>query len=408
MHLVHLTASTMFGGPERQMLGMAAALPTNYQTTFLSFSEHGRCQPFLDLVRARGFAGNSLTNDFPRLLATLRELTNQLIAIRADVVLAHGYKANILGRIAARRAGIPIVSVSRGWTGENRKVRLYERLDRWHLRFVDHVVAVSDAQAAKVRAAGVPSERLSVIRNSARFEAFDNREAAALLQYFPIAPRRIVVSAGRLSPEKGFRLLVQSACRVLASMPDVGFIHFGDGVERAAIEQEIREQALTDRFVLAGFSPSLDRLIPCADLVVLPSYTEGMPNILLEAGAAGVACVATRVGGTPEVVVDGQTGLLVPPGNPSRIADAILELLDNDERRAAMGIAARERMYQHFSFTAQAHAYQDLLAQLVSGTESQQCLPGFSNRTFDTMRRTPSTTPTIGVVPSVSVSSSTI
>jgi glycosyltransferase involved in cell wall biosynthesis len=386
MHAVHLTASTMFGGPERQMLGLAAALPSDHRTTFLSFAEGGRCAAFLDAVRAKGFDGHALDNDFPRLLAAVRELSARLKTLRADVLLSHGYKANIVGRIAARRAGLPIVGVSRGWTAENRKVRLYERLDRFHMRFLNRIVAVSDAQADKVIRAGVPAERVSVIRNSARLAAFETNaspDVERLRGYFPESPDRIVLSAGRLSPEKGFALLVDAAERVLRSFPGTGFIHFGDGIERAAIEAAIRERNLTGRFVLAGFTDRLDALLPAADLVVLPSYTEGMPNVLLEAGAAGVACVATRVGGSPEVVADGVTGRLVAPGDPAAIAQAIDELLSDDARRAAMGRAARDRMRDCFSFAAQANAYAALFASLV--TESESCRSRVSDERSSTV-----------------------
>src|SRR4029077_15150766 len=110
--------------------------------------------------------------DTPHLRSAVRELTEVLRDRRAKVLLCHGYKANLLGRVAARRVGIPTVAVSRGWTWQSLKVRAYETLDRWHLRFMDHVVCVSHGQAVKVRGCGVPEYKLTVIRNSARTDAF--------------------------------------------------------------------------------------------------------------------------------------------------------------------------------------------------------------------------------------------
>lgn len=365
MRVAHLTASTMFGGPERQMLGLAEHLPRHWQTYFLSFPEGGRCQAFLQAVEARGFPGIRLATDSPRIRSTLRELTNHLASIQADALLCHGYKSNLLGRIAARRIGIPAIAVSRGWTGENRKVRFYESLDRRHLRWMDHVVAVSKGQAEKVRCCGVSPNRLSIIRNSARLDAFQNLDLVKLnylRQMFPVQAegRPIVMAAGRLSPEKGFSSLVEAA----TMLPEANFILFGDGVERTKLEQKILMHGLKHRFVLAGFTDQLDRLMPCADLFVLPSYTEGLPNVALEASAAGVAVVATNVGGTPEVVIDGLSGLLVPPGSPWHLAQAIGYLLEHDELRQQMGRAGRERVHVEFTFTAQADAYQSLLIRL--------------------------------------------
>jgi len=156
MKIAHLTASTFFGGPERQMLGLATSLPAAYQTAFLSFAEGGRCHPFLGRARKAGFEAIALQADTPRFRAAVAEVADELRRLETQVLCCHGYKANILGRLAARRVGIAAIAVARGWTGENIKVRCYEALDRLHLRMMDHVVCVSNAQALKVRRAGVP------------------------------------------------------------------------------------------------------------------------------------------------------------------------------------------------------------------------------------------------------------
>ena len=154
------------------MLGLAESLPPEYHTTFLSFREGNRCEEFLQVVRYAGFDAKALQNDTPHLRAAVRELSTLLRDNISDVLVCHGYKANIVGRIAARRCGVPVVSVSRGWTWENWKVRAYTALDKWHLKYVDHVVCVSEGQAAKVRLCGVNPRKMSVIRNSARLNAF--------------------------------------------------------------------------------------------------------------------------------------------------------------------------------------------------------------------------------------------
>lgn len=370
MHVVHLTASTFFGGPERQMLGLADALPPEVRSSFLLFGEGGQANDFLGHIHRRGFAGRVLQHDWPRLRATVAELAGRLREDGASVLLCHGYKANLLGRLAARRVGIPAVAVSRGWTWATWKVRVYEWLDRIHLRWMDHVVAVSEGQAARVRRAGVPPQRLTVIRNSARQPAEPStpeavaRARTELDSVFGRSDGPLVLAAGRLSPEKGFGVLVEAASRLHARHPRARFLHFGDGPLLEEIRQQITTAGLADVFGLGGFRTDLDRLLPAADLVVLPSFTEGLPNVALEASAAGVAVVATAVGGTPEVVADGETGLLVPPGQPDLLADAIGSLLDDPERRARLGVAGRQRMRQQFTFAAQAEAYQRLLAGL--------------------------------------------
>jgi glycosyltransferase involved in cell wall biosynthesis len=369
MHIVHLTASRFFGGPERQMLGLAAALPRTFLTTFLSFSEGGRCRAFCDEARSAGIDAAELSSDTPRFRAAVREVAAFLRGNRANLLVTHGYKSNLLGRPAARRAGIPIVSVSRGWTRESLRVRCYEAVDRFHLRFMDRVVCVSEAQAKRVRAAGVRAERIRVIRNAARPSAFCRPLKGEPNPLYKLTGSEgpTVIAAGRLSPEKGFQILVEAAARLRRTHADVRFVIFGDGPERSRLERRVRDLGLAHVVHLAGFCDELQNYLPWADVVALPSFTEGLPNVALEAGAAGVPVVATAVGGTPEVVVDGQTGYLVPAGDPKGLADRIGTLLGDVSRARAFGSAARRRMRDRFSFAAQARAYQSLFADLVSG-----------------------------------------
>jgi glycosyltransferase involved in cell wall biosynthesis len=365
MMVVHLTASRFHGGPERQMLALARHLPEGVQSAFLSFAEGGRCRSFLSAARRNGFEAVGLDNDTPRLRAAVREVAGHLGRLGADVLCCHGYKADLLGRAAARRAGIPAVAVSRGWTGETFRVRLYERLDRFHLRWMDHVVCVCEAQAQKVRRCGVKPERVSVIANAIdpdRFADPDPRARAKLHRHFRTPRSRVVGAAGRLSPEKGFDVLIAAAERVLSEDPSVGFVLFGEGRCRAELLRRVAAAGLGGSFVLGGFRADLDRLIPHLDLFVLPSYTEGLPNVVLEACAAGVPVVATAVGGTPEVIEDGVSGLLVPPGDAEALAARVGEALASEERLRELGFQGRQRVLEHFSFVAQVKRYLDLFA----------------------------------------------
>jgi glycosyltransferase involved in cell wall biosynthesis len=367
MLVVHLTASTFHGGPERQMLGLARGLPPEYRTVFLSFREEGRCRPFLAAARKDGFEALELANDTPRLRSAMREISDHLERLGADVLCCHGYKGGVLGRLAARRRGVPVVAVSRGWTRETLKVRFYEALDRLNLRWMDRVVCVSEAQAAKVRRAGVRPGRITVIHNAVDPERFGDPEPlyrTKMLRYFRRPPARLIGAAGRLSPEKGFAVLVAAAERVAKKDPSVGFLLFGEGKCREKLKQQIAGAGLKGSFVLGGFRADLDRFLPYFDLLVLPSYTEGLPNVVLEAFAAGVPVVATKVGGTPEVVADGASGYLVPPGDPDELAERILEAVASEERLRDMGLHGRQQVVEQFTFAAQARKYQQLWAEV--------------------------------------------
>jgi glycosyltransferase involved in cell wall biosynthesis len=365
MVVVHLTSSRFFGGPERQMLGLAENLAC--RSAFLSFSEGGRCEAFLTHARRAGFSAQALENDTPYLRAAVNELAGHLQDLGAGVLCCNGYKANLAGRLAARRMRVPAIAVSRGWTGETWKVRVYEALDRLHLRLMSHVVCVSEAQAVKVRRAGVPHHRVSVIRNAVQTDRFENPDPDGreqLLSYFDRKPQRIIGAVGRLSPEKGFAVLIEAARQVASSDAQAGFLIFGDGGLRANLERRIATAGLGGGFVLAGFRTDLDRLLPSLDALVLPSYSEGLPNVVLEAFAAGVPVVATAVGGIPEIVADGENGYLVPPGDATALAARMRDLLGSRSRRREMGQRGKERVQEEYTFETQARAYARLFAVL--------------------------------------------
>jgi glycosyltransferase involved in cell wall biosynthesis len=367
MLVVQLMASPFFGGPERQILGLARSLPKGYRTVFLTFAERGLARPLLEQVHRHGFEGWALAHNFPHVARAAREVARELRCLRADVVCCSGYKPDLIGWLAARQAGVPCVSVSHGWTSATLKVRVYETLDRLVLRWMDAVVCVSEAQAVKVRQAGAPPERVVVIRNAVGTEAFaepDPVARAALEGLFPRPPRRIVGAAGRLSPEKGFDRLIEAAAAVSQAEPDTGFVIFGGGPLRDALAGQIAARGLQDCFILAGFRTDLQRFLPVLDLAVLSSLTEGLPVILLEALAAGVPAVSTAVGGTPEVIDDGVHGYLVPPGDAGALARRILDALRDDAGRRAMGERGRRRVRQQFTFATQGVQYQKLFAKL--------------------------------------------
>ncbi len=360
---MHLTASPSYGGPERQMLELGRELQGRYRSVYVTFLEEGRCWDFVKQAQAWGFPALALRHDTPRLVAAYRELLSTLRAVGATILVCHGYKPGILGRMAARRLGLPVVAVSRGWTGETLRVRLFDRLDRLNLRWMDHVICVSEGQARKVDKAGVPLQKLSVIPNAIRMERFAQPEIQyqeKLRALFPNPPQFIVGAAGRLSPEKGFEVLIDAAAEVIKDCPEVGFVLFGEGALRESLAERITRKRLEGAFVLAGFRSDLDQYLPHLDLLALPSFTEGLPNVVLEAFASGAPVVATAVGGVPEVVEHGENGFCVDPGDPEGLASGILGVLGDDGLRRTMGENGRRRVAEEFTFDAQARQYQQL------------------------------------------------
>ncbi len=364
--IVNLVASPFLGGPERQMLGLAQALAPDDRTVFLGFPE-GRA--LHDQAVKLGLESNLLAATGRPVGKAVSEVTEWLLQLHPDVILTHGYKSDMVGLLAARRAGVPHLAISRGWTGATLRVRINEAIDKLAIRGARRVVAVSHRQGERVREAGVRGGRVVVIQNAIDASRFGSPDAAIrreMEELFPVRPERIVIAAGRLSPEKGFEDLIRAARQVVDRMPTTGFLLVGDGALWEDLEEAVQAHRLEQNFVLAGFRSDMDRLMANADLFVQSSHTEGMPNVVLEAGACSVPIVATAVGGTGEVVEDGRHGRLVPAQRPAELARCILEVLADPEHARDMAAEARRRIVSEFTFPAQAQAYRRLF---------DECLP---------------------------------
>ena len=218
-----------------------------------------------------------------------------------------------------------------------------------------------------------------MIHNAVRIDRFDVPPDISfrhqLEAMFPNKPKLIVGTAGRLSPEKGYDIFIAAAKKLLTepqssdcertNAQNIGVVLFGEGFLREPLQKQINEAGISSSVVLPGFTNQLDQYMPHFDLFVQSSHTEGMPTVLLEAMAARTAVVATQVGGTGELMVEGSTGLMVPPNDPEALTDAIRKVLSDDELRRTMGENGRQRVEEHFTFEPQAEKYWDLFCRLV-------------------------------------------
>jgi glycosyltransferase involved in cell wall biosynthesis len=176
----------------------------------------------------------------------------------------------------------------------------------------------------------------------------------------------IVGSVARLVWFKGLHLLVEAAASIVKAHPNSVFVIVGDGPLRTELERQAESLGVAGQFVFMGERQNVLEILHGLDLFVLPSVSEGMPVTILEAMAAAVPVVATIAGGIPELVSDGATGLLVPPHDPNALAAAILNLLQDPARRAAMGAAGRERVARQFSADTMVSATDQLFRQLLA------------------------------------------
>jgi glycosyltransferase involved in cell wall biosynthesis len=223
-------------------------------------------------------------------------------------------------------------------------------LSRWKYRQVDCFICASDAIRQMLIADGVPAQRVTTVYEGidlGRVEAAPKADLHAELWLPHQAP--VVGNVAALVAHKGQRHLIEAAAIVVKEIPDARFVIAGEGELRPALERQIKEHRLEKHVFLAGFRPDILSVHKAFDVFVMSSVTEGLGTSLLDAMACGKPIVATTAGGMPEVVVNGRTGLLVPPRDHEAMAGAIVRLLRDEALRARMGEAGEARVREQFS-----------------------------------------------------------
>ena len=221
---------------------------------------------------------------------------------------------------------------------------------RWKYRQVDLFICASEAIRRMLIGDGVPASRTVTVHEGIDVDRVHAAPAAPLHAELWLPHNSpIVGNVAALVPHKGQRHLIEAAALVVKKVPDARFVIAGEGELRPALERQIKEHHLEKHVFLAGFRPDILSVHKAFDIFVMSSVTEGLGTSLLDAMACGKPIVATTAGGMPEVVVDGRTGLLVPPRDHVAMADALVRLLTEPERRAEMAAAGLARVRAKFS-----------------------------------------------------------
>jgi glycosyltransferase involved in cell wall biosynthesis len=297
---------------------------------------------------------------FPAVVGRLKRL---LAAYQPRLVQTFLFHANIVGRIAARRAGVPRVSCGLR-VAEPRRWHLW--LDRRTQGKVDRYVCVSRSVAdhARVRG-GLPAEKLVVIPNGLDLVG---RSTTASSQGRSGTPfyRRLVTFVGRLDRQKGLSWLLETAPAWLAKLPDSDLFLVGEGPLRAALEQQCQRLGIADRVCFAGFRADVPEILARSDLLVLPSAWEGMPNAVLEAMAAGLPVVATNVEGVDELLGPLAGVQTVRYGDTESLVEKVVVFMRDRQFAVRTGAENRRRVEAEFSISRTVKAYENLWESLLA------------------------------------------
>ncbi|MDI6773072.1 MAG: glycosyltransferase [bacterium] len=383
IRVVRIIARLNIGGPALHVIHLQTGLdPARFRQVLITGSENPGEGSLVGLARARGVdlteiptmvADASLRG---RDLRALAAIVRVLRRIRPHIVHTHTAKAGFLGRVAARLAGVPVVvhtfhgHILSHYYGplQTRGLRLMER---GLARLTDRIIAVSDQVRRDLLDFGVGRpEQIAVIPLGLDLGPFLVCEAHRGGFRAEIGARpgeRLVGIVGRLFPVKNHRLFLEAAALLAREMPAVRFAVVGDGVLRGDLERLAASLGISDRMVFTGWRYDLPRVYADLDALAVSSNNEGTPVAAIEAMVAGVPVVATRVGGVPDLIADGETGLIVPPNDAEALAAALHRVLTNAALAESLAAGARAFVVSRFTvqrLIADTEAlYLDLLRQ---------------------------------------------
>ncbi len=290
-----------------------------------------------------------------------------LLLRRERPFILHGwmFHGNLLARLAGWAAGVPHVITHRHNTEIGGMRR--ERLKRLTRRLDERVIAICElARQNEIERTAVSPDKVMTIYNGIDLAPFQQAADTAVRREFGIpddAPLLGVV--GRLHPQKGHTHLLAAFPAIRQAHPAARLLVVGDGALLMPFMALVEAMGMADSVILTGTRADVPEILAALDLFVLPSLWEGLPIVLLEAMAAGLPVAATAVGGTPELVVDGETGLLVPPADPGALATAVNRLLDDPAAARRMGQAGQERVSRHFTVRRMADQIESLYLSLL-------------------------------------------
>jgi glycosyltransferase involved in cell wall biosynthesis len=266
---------------------------------------------------------------------------------RPDIIQSHNVKSHFFVRLLGIPARVPWVAFNHGYTAQSTLDRAYSQLDYWSLRRAYRAIVVCRPFARALERRGVRRDRIHIQHNSVKpFTAPPPSETEAMRRELGI-DSPVVLAVGRLSAEKGHADLLEAVARV--ANPRFQLVIVGDGPERQRLEQHIARLGLHGKVILAGHRPEVAPFYAAAAMLALPSHSEGSPNVVLEAMAAGVPVAATNVGGVPEILEHERTGIIVPARDPGAMADAIQRLLARPQDGCALAGAARGEVEARFT-----------------------------------------------------------
>lgn len=373
--VAYVIGSLQTGGAERQLLELIRGIDkSRFEVAVVLFDSSAsrkNCEYESFDLRIESSVSRWRLKGAKAAAAVVR-LHSYLRAVKPDVVHAFLPASCILAAPAAKFARVPVLIGSRrSLVDSYRKSTMFSLVDSIATRRCDFMLGNSDAiRRELIELDGVPSNRVATIYNGVDTDRFRPGDRSARQKYGWTDEHVVFGVVANFIPYKRHIDFVHAAALIASANPNARFVMAGEdrGILNS-LRAEIRRLGLESLFTIIPGTDKPEELYPALDVYICTSETEGLSNVLLEACACGVPIVATRVGGNPEIVIEGQNGFLVEPKKPEAIAAAALTLADNPNLRAEISGLNRERIVNHFSMNEMVRAHEDLYERMLAGPD---------------------------------------
>jgi glycosyltransferase involved in cell wall biosynthesis len=353
-----LIDTSIIGGPGRGIIQLAGYLKErDLDCVICSFSyQTGKSHEFQDELERLGLCSAKIAQASvfdPRPIYDFLRLARRG---RFNIIQSHGYKSHFVALVVTRILHLPWIAFAHGWTSEDRKVAVYHALDKCMLRVAESVVAVSPQLHQFFSEVRGPARRTLEIQNAVDPNLIRGSEGGAIIRKRFCSESGAVFLGcfGRLSYEKGHDLLLDALPIVLRKHPNIFLLCLGDGPQREVLQKQCERLGLSAKVHFQPHTSAIRDYYEAIDLLVVPSRSEGLPNVVLEALALGVPVVSTDVGAISGVLSDGETGWIVQSGSVDGLADALLDVLASECERKARARAGMAFVKKSFGPNARA------------------------------------------------------
>lgn len=360
--------SPELSGPAKGLLQILSVMAANsIDPLVVNFSYPGRTSEFTSQAREKGSTVMEVQQRSRADWTFLADIVASADRHGVNLVQSHAFKANVTAFMICRRARWPWVAFAHGYTQDRWRARIYNRADQQLLRRPAHVCAVAESVAEIVRRAGRRGP-ISIVPNAIEAAAVPPSldERCELRRSFGLEPNDFVLACvGRLSREKGVDVLLSAARQFVAETPETRILIAGDGPEAHVLKREGSQPALAGHIKFLGRLTRPQVLMAAADLVVLPSRSEGLPNVVLESYEVGTPVLATNVGAVGQIILDQKTGWVIQSDSVSALLTGLRRAAQARTELPRYGIAGRQWVVDRFSIARRMAALDAVYASLL-------------------------------------------